>query len=216
MDHWGNQMFVTPGVVVDGELVTTNLVDINLGIRILLGSSYYDDWAGKETLVSHDPLGNPVHPRLPWNQHPIPQPQRRDFDDKYSWVMSPRWFDGSDHLALDTGGGPLARLWSTALSGLVAIGYVKATGTSVQITLPRTALKPEVSFEWKVPQWSNTIERNRARTYFQAYAAACALYFAEKSLAEVRAGHTKTWEKFEVPDDGIGCGFTDAVRGVLS
>ena len=25
-----------------GELVTTNLVDINLGIRILLGSSYYE------------------------------------------------------------------------------------------------------------------------------------------------------------------------------
>ena len=44
MDDWGNEMFVTPGVVVDGELVTTNLVDINLGIRILLGSSYYDDW----------------------------------------------------------------------------------------------------------------------------------------------------------------------------
>ena len=34
----------TPGIVVDGELVTTNLVDINLGIRILLGSSYYEDW----------------------------------------------------------------------------------------------------------------------------------------------------------------------------
>ena len=31
MDDWGNEMFVTPGVVVDGELVTTNLVDINLG-----------------------------------------------------------------------------------------------------------------------------------------------------------------------------------------
>ena len=35
-------------------------------------------------------------------------------------------------------------------------------------------------------------------------------------VAEVRAGHTKTWEKFEVPDEGIGCGFTEAVRGVLS
>ena len=36
----------------------------------------------------------------------IPEPQKRDFDGKYSWVMSPRWFDGNDHLALDTGGGP--------------------------------------------------------------------------------------------------------------
>src|SRR5579859_3709232 len=216
MTEWGRAMGVTPGIVVDGNLVTNDLVNINLGIRILLGSSYYDSWEGQEMFVNRDPLGNPVDRNHPWNQHTIPQPQKRDFDDKYSWVMSPRWFDGTDHLALDTGGGPLARLWSTALSGLVDIGYVKATGTSVQINLPRTLLKPEVSFEWKVPQWSNTIERNRARTYFQAYAAACALYFAEKSLAEVRAGHTKTWEKFEVPDEGIGCGFTEAVRGVLS
>ena len=63
MDDWGNEMFVTPGVVVDGELVTTNLVDINLGIRILLGSSYYEDWTGEETFVEKDPLGNPVDRR---------------------------------------------------------------------------------------------------------------------------------------------------------
>jgi hydrogenase large subunit len=167
--------------------------------------------------VKTDPLGNPVDRRHPWNQHTNPRPQKRDFDSNYSWVMSPRWFDGKDHLSLDTGGGPLARLWATALAGLVDIGYVKATGNSVQINLPKTALKGPVSFEWKVPQYgSNTIERNRARTYFQAYAAACALHFAEKALVEIRAGRTKTWEKFTVPDEGIGCGFTEAVRGVLS
>ena len=44
MERWGRDMFVTPGVIIDGKLVTTSLVDINLGIRILLGSSYYDDW----------------------------------------------------------------------------------------------------------------------------------------------------------------------------
>jgi hydrogenase large subunit len=88
------------------------------------------------------------------------------------------------------------------LSGLVDIGYVKATGHSVQINLPRTALKPEVALEWQIPEWSNAIERNRARTYYQAYAAACALHFAEKALEEVRAGHTKTWEQFTVPDEG--------------
>ena len=44
MTQWGRAMYVTPGVVVDGKLVTTDLVDINLNIRILLGSSYYDDW----------------------------------------------------------------------------------------------------------------------------------------------------------------------------
>src|SRR6202522_3607812 len=44
MADWGRKMFVTPGVVVDGKLVTNSLVDINLNIRILLGSSYYDGW----------------------------------------------------------------------------------------------------------------------------------------------------------------------------
>src|SRR3712207_7709828 len=38
MADWGRAAYVTPGIVVDGELVTTSLVDINLGIRILLGS----------------------------------------------------------------------------------------------------------------------------------------------------------------------------------
>ncbi|MFG3171253.1 nickel-dependent hydrogenase large subunit [Streptomyces sp. NPDC048200] len=216
MEDWGRRMFVTPGVIVDGKLVTNSLVDINLGIRILLGSSYYEDWAGMGKFVERDPLGNPVDERHPWNQHTIPAPQKRDFDDKYSWVMSPRWFDGKDHLALDTGGGPIARLWSTALSGLVDIGYVKATGHSVQINLPRTMTKPEMALEWKIPQWSNALERNRARTYFQAYAAAAALYFAEQAMEEIRAGRTQTWEKFDVPDESIGCGFTEAVRGVLS
>jgi hydrogenase large subunit len=216
MTEWGRKMFVSPGIVVDGTLVTNDLVKINLGIRILLGHSFYEDWAGQEMFVTKDPLGNPVDQRHPWNQHTIPKPQKRDFDGKYTWVMSPRWFDGKDHLALDTGGGPIARLWSTALSGLVNNDYVKATGNSVQIHLPKSATKGPVDFEWKIPKWSNTIERDRARTYFQAYAAACALHFTQKAMAEIRAGHTKTWEQFKVPDEGIGCGFTEAVRGVLS
>ncbi|MDT4939700.1 MAG: hydrogenase large subunit [Pseudonocardiales bacterium] len=219
MANWGRGMFVTPGVVVDGNLVTNNLVDINLGMRILLGHSFYDDWegSGNEVFVKNDPLGNPVDIRHPWNQHTLPHPQKRDFAKQYSWTMSPRWFDGTDHLALDTGGGPLARLWSTALSGLVDIGgHVKATGHSIKFELPRSALKPAASYEWHIPRWSNALERNRARTYFQLYAACAALHFVEMGLAEVRAGRTETWTPFTVPDEAISVGFTEAVRGVLS
>ncbi len=216
MTNWGRKMFVTPGVVVDGKLVTNDLVQINLGIRILLGHSFYDDWDNERTFVPNDPLGNPVDRRHPWNMHTKPTPKKRDFKGQYSWVMSPRWFDGKDYLALDTGGGPLARLWSTALSGLVDIGYVKATGNSVRIELPKSALSGPVSFEWKIPKWSNTIERNRARSYFQAYAAAAALHFLDKAFEELRGGRTRSWEPFTVPKEAIGCGFTEAVRGVLS
>jgi hydrogenase large subunit len=216
MSNWGDAMFVTPGVVVDGKLVTHDLTKINLGIRILLGHSFYDDWANAETFVRTDPLGNPVDQRHPWNQTTIPRPQKRNFDGPYSWTMSPRWFDGKDHLALDTGGGPIARLWATALAGIVDIGYVKATGSSVKMYLPKTAMKPEAEYEWKIPKWSNAIERDRARTYFQVYAAACAYHFIEKALGELHAGRTKTWNEFTVPEEAIGCGFHEAVRGVLS
>lgn len=219
MNEWGNRMFVTPGVVVDGELVTTNLVDINLGLRILLGSSYYQDWADNGSMfVDKDPLGNVVDKRHPWNQTTIPKPQKRDFNDHYTWVMSPRWLDKrtGDHLALDTGGGPIARLWATALAGKVDLGYIKATGRSVIINLPKSATRGETQFEWKVPKWSNAIERDRARTYFQAYAAAVALHCLDKAFAQVQAGHTQTWTDFEVPNQAIGCGFHEAVRGVLS
>jgi hydrogenase large subunit len=220
MSDWGRRMFVTPGVVIDGKLITADLVDINLGIRIMLASSFYDDWQDGETFVKNDPLGNPVDQRHPWNQTTTPHPQKRNLEPggKYTWVMSPRWHDrkGGQTYALDTGGGALARFWATALAGTVDIGYVKATGTSVKINLPKTANLPEVEFEWKIPKWSNTIERDRARTYFQAYCAAAALYFLEQAKKELFAGRTKTATEFKVPEQAIGCGFHEAVRGVLS
>jgi hydrogenase large subunit len=132
--------------------------------------------------------------------------------------MSPRWQEprSGEMLALDTGGGPLARLWATALAGTVDMGYVQATGSSVKIYLPKTVNLPEVEFEWKIPKWSNTLERDRARTYFQAYAAAAALYFIDKAMTEVHAGRLQTSSEYKVPQDAIGCGFHEAVRGVLS
>jgi hydrogenase large subunit len=218
MTDWGRKMSVTPGIVLDGELITTDLVEINLGMRILLGSSFYDDWQDQSTFVQSDPLGNPVDQRHPWNQTTLPRPQKRDFAGKYTWVMSPRWFDKRSRslLALDTGGGPLARLWVTALAESVDFGLVRATGAGVEINLPRTANLPDARLEWKIPRWANTLERNRARTYFQAYAAAAALHFAEQGLREVYAGRTTTWAEFAVPDEAIACGFHEAVRGALS
>jgi hydrogenase large subunit len=219
MTKWGRGMFVTPGIIIDGELVTTDLVEINLGIRILLGNSFYEDWVNGESFVSKDPLGNPVDPRHPWNQTTIPKPRKRDLEKgPYSWVMSPRWYHEKtrEHLALDTGGGPLARLWVTALANLVKTPYVQATGSSVRIQLPKTASSGEMELEWKIPQWSNTIERDRARAYFIAYAAAMAMWFVEKAMDRINHGDLRTFQEFKVPDEAIGCGFHEAVRGVLS
>jgi hydrogenase large subunit len=219
MTQWGRAMYVTPGIVLDDKLLTTDLVEINLGIRILLGNSFYDDWVDEETFVEKDPLGNPVDKRHPWNQTTIPRPQKRKLEGgPYSWVMSPRWFDKrtGDHLALDTGGGALARLWVTALAGIVDTPYVKSTGRSVNIHLPRSAGMPAMDFEWKVPAWANTLERDRARIYFVGYAAAMALFFVEQAMERINRGDLKVFEPFEMPDEAIGCGFHEAVRGVLS
>ena len=43
-----------------------------------------------------------------------------------------------------------------------------------------------------------------------------ALYCCEQALKLVHAGKTETFTPFKVPDEAIGCGFHEAVRGVLS
>ena len=160
MTEWGRAMYVTPGVVVDGKLVTNDLVDINLGIRILLGSSYYDDWEDQEMFVTHDPLGNPVDRRHPWNQHTIPQAaearlrRQVQLGDVAALVRrhrppAARHRRRPDRAAVvDGAGGPGGH------------GYVKATGNSVKINLPKTALKPEVDVRVEDPAVD---EHHRAR-----------------------------------------------------
>ncbi len=218
MTDWGRHRYVTPGVVIDGELISTDLVEINLMIRILLGSAYFEDWEGERTFVTHDPLGNPVDKHHPWNKTTIPKPQARDFLDKYSWVVSPRIYDErtGTYVACDTGGGPFARQWVTAKAGLVDFGFAKATGESILMVLPRTANHPETELEWKIPPWSNAIERDRARTYHQAYSALVALHCLNRARAEIKAGRTKSWNDFKVPDHAVSVGFHEAARGVLS
>jgi len=218
MTDWGRKRYITPGVAINGELISTDLVEINLMIRILLGSSYFDGWEAEPTFVTHDPLGNPVDKNHPWNKQTLPKPQKRDWADKYSWVVSPRIYDKrtDTHVCCDTGGGPFARQWCTAKAGIVDYGYLKATGHSIQMVLPKSASLPEMELEWKVPEKSNAIERDRARSYHQAYSALVGLHCLERALKEVRAGRTKSWKEFKVPEEAVSCGFHEAARGVLS
>ena len=133
--------------------------------------------------------------------------------------MSPRWFDKrtGDHLALDTGGGPLARLWTTALAGLVDTPYVKATGKSVKINLPKTAPLardrarvegPAVGEHARAQPGAHVLHRLRGGDGAVLRGAG-----AERACT---AATSKVFQDFEVPDEAIGCGFHEAVRGVLS
>ena len=201
MTEWGRKRYITPGVAIDGELISTDLVEINLMIRILLGSSYFDSWENEPTFVDSDPLGNPVDKNHPWNKVTLPRPQKRDFTDKYTWVVSPRIYDKrtDTHVCCDTGGGPFARQWCTAKAGLVDFGYAKATGHSIQMVLPRSPNMPEMELEWNVPEKSNAIERDRARTYHQAYAALIALHCLERAMKEVQGRPDQELEQLQGP-----------------
>ena len=163
MTEWGRKRYITPGIAINGELITTDLVEINLAIRILLGSSYFDGWENERTFVTQDPLGNPVDKNHPWNKVTLPKPQKRDFTDKYTWVVSPRIYDKrtDTHVCCDTGGGPFARQWCTAKAGLVDFGYVKATGDSIQMVLPRSA---EHARDGARVEGPGEVERDRARS----------------------------------------------------
>ena len=131
--------------------------------------------------------------------------------------MSPRWFDGKDHLALDTGGGPIARLWSTALSGLVDIGYVKATGHSVVINLPSTH-----------DQARGHASSGRSRSGATRWSATAPAPTSRRTRPPSRCtSPRRRWRRCgpDAPRPGrrsrcptrpSAVGFTEAVRGVLS
>ena len=181
MAEWGRAMYVTPGVVVDGKLVTNSLVDINLGIRILLGSSYYDDWEDQEMFVRPGPAREPGRPAPPVEPAHEPAPAEARLHRQVQLghvtpVVRRHRPPGARHRRR-TDRPPVVHRAVRPGQHRRAQGH---RHTAWRSTFPKTALKPEVTFEWKIPQWSNTIERNRARTYFQAYAAAAALHFARE------------------------------------
>ena len=183
MTNWGRAMFVTPGVVVDGKLVTTDLVDINLNIRILLGSSYYDEWKNQRNVRQDRSAGQSG------GQEPSLEP---DHDPAAAEARLRRQVHLGDVAALvrqadrrSSGAGHRRRPDRPPVGdGAGRTGghrLHQGDRHSVKMYLPKTTSLPEVEFEWKIPKWSNAIERDRARTYFQVYAACCALHFMEKA-----------------------------------
>ena len=219
MTEWGRQRFVTPGLVFKGELITTDLVEINLAIRILLGSSYFDDWSAEETFVTAGPAGQPGRQAPPVEQGHAAQAAGARLRRQVLVGRVAAHVRRAQRHATSPATPAAARSpasGSPRRPGLVDLGYLKATGESIKMVLPKTGFMPEMELEWKIPQWSNAIERQRARTYHQAYSALVALHYLEKAQVEIRAGRTKSWADFTVPEATISVGFHEAARGVLS
>jgi hydrogenase large subunit len=214
MDEWGVAREVTPGVVIDGELVTNRLTEIHLGVQEFVTHSFYEEWDGKE--VEKDPLGNEVSARHPWNKDTRPKPAKIDWNSKYSWVTAPRWvYKGKVHVVE---AGPIARMWTTAASRKVE----GSTGSSLKFALPKTnlprltqALNDELELEWKIPDRVNVIERLRARIYYLAYMTAVAYSEILKVLDYLKKGKLEVFREFERPKWSLGVGLTEAGRGAL-
>jgi hydrogenase large subunit len=218
MKDWGEKRKVTPGVVIDGKLVTTDLLEINLGIREFVTHSYYDEWVERD--VPTDPLKNEIPKDHPLNKETRPKPgPAKIWDGKYSWCTAPRWHDWKGRI--DGGvytleAGAIARLWVTAAARKVP----ESTGKSLRFTLPKASIADfriadEVTLEWEIPAKVNTMERVRARAYFHSYSAYVAYNLLLAALEMVKKGEVRVWNPYKRPKEGIGVGLTEAFRGAL-
>jgi hydrogenase large subunit len=213
-DDWGRRRWAPPGVIVDGELVTTSMHRLNMGIEEFVEHSFYEDWTegdGNGHRFHTDPVGNPLSPYHPWNKETIPRPTGTNWKEKYSWSTSPRW----DRLAMEAG--PYSRIWAAALSEDYGHGrYIEPTGASLKLDIPQAAL-PGGVVEWKVPETWGAFERNRGRAFSILYSAIIAYENLLIGLDLMRKGETAISVDYKVPKDfRMGAGFWGAGRGYLT
>ena len=210
LDEWALRRAIPPGIILDGELRTTSLRTLNLGLEEFVDHSFYEHWSS-HTLPT-DPAGGPLSPFHPWNKETKPKPSGRDWKERYSWATAPRW----DRQVIEAG--PIARNWLLALAGRAELWQdrVQPTGDAVEFTLPQGAELPEMRFRWRVPQRLNTIERNRARAYHLGITWLEIVLECERALVLYGHGERRVWTRSSIPDEGVGAGFWEAARGALA
>lgn len=209
-DKWGEARWSTPGVLVDGEIVTTKLTELNAGIEEFVEHSYYEKWDGHK--YKEDPNGMPLSPNHPWNKETIPKPGKQSWKDRYSWDTSPTW----DRMPMEAGA--YTRMYMTAKAQKApASDFLENTGHSMKIHVPKHFL-PAKTLEWHIPKHWNAFERNRARAYCIGYSAMVAMDNWLMAMDLLKKGDTKVSTPFEIPKKGthIGFGAWGAGRGFLT
>jgi len=217
-DDWGRKRWAPPGVLVDGELVTTSLQMLNAGVEEFVEHSFYEEWTGNGNgngnyKFKTDPAGNPLSPYHPWNKETIPKPGGTNWKEKYSWSTAPRW----DRQAMETGA--YSRIWAAAMTPQYRDSrFIHPTGHSLQIDLPKAGLNND-PIEWKIPETWGAFERNRARAYCILYTSAIAYDNLMIAYDLIRKGgpDAKTSTPYKVPKDfRTGVGLWSAGRGYLT
>jgi hydrogenase large subunit len=178
------------GVIVDGELVTTKLQNINLGFEEFVDHSFYEAWSGHR--FKTDPLDAPSA-RSTLEQGNQTTAAGAKLAGKYTWSTSPRW----DRQFMDAE--CTARMWTTAMAQkLPENPYILPTGNSLRMVLPAGRL-PEMELEWHIPDEWNAFERNRGRAYCVAYTALVALNIWQQGMDLMKSGQTAVSTQFEIP-----------------
>jgi hydrogenase large subunit len=216
MSKWGEKRMVPPGIVLGGKLITSDLVEMQVGVQETVTHSYYEDTVKAE--IPKDPLGNPLTKDHPWNESTKPAPgPEKNWSGKYTWAKTPRWLDwknrvdGKTHVLTAN---PIARMYVAAISKKTP----ESTGSSVKFTLPAGTVAGyrvpgEVTVEWRLPKVNNSLERVRARAYFHAYSCYLAYKTLGVALDQLKKGNTKVWNEYKRPKDGVGVGMTEGMRG---
>ncbi len=176
---WGEKRWSTPGAIVDGKLMTTHLVDLNIGLEEFVDRSFYKPWS--DYPFQTDPLGNPLSPNHPWNKTIIPQPGSEQGQERYSWGFTPTW----DRHTFEVGA--YARMYLSALAQQL----------------------PELRAEWRIPAQWNAFERNRARSYAIAFNLMVTIENIERTKAMLAQGEHQVAVPMTIPEAGrhFGAGF---------
>ncbi len=214
-DDWGEKRWSTPGAIIDGELVTTRLTDLNMGWEEFVEHSYYDEWSGDR--YPTDPNGNPLSPYHSWNKRTLPKPQEKNWKDKYTWATAPRW----DRKVVEAGA--YVRLFTTAMAQKQpANDFIEATGHGLRMRIPK-GNSPETEVEWRVPETWNAFERNRGRAYHYVFSQLVGMANLLEAYRLFAKGDTKVaavapgdLDKHMPKEETRGVGFWGAGRGWLT
>ena len=210
-DEWGNARLATPGVIIDGELITTNLTEIDVGLEEFVDHSFYEDWTDEAVPFETSPIGDVLSPYHPWNKTTRPRPDGTSWRERYTWGTAPRW----DRQTMECC--PHARLWTTALAEKVENPFITPTGDGIEFELPEASL-PAMTMRWDVPDRLNAAERLRGKAYaLSHHALVCYTGFIE-TLELLKAGEDQVHTPFSIPKSGVhrGVGFWEAGRGYLT
>ncbi len=242
MDDNAKKRLLPAGVVYKGQLIHNSYAKYQASIVEYVDRAFYKDWAGKvkdlpwyaelEKTGFKDPLGNPLAggkadmvPYHPWLKVTIPNPTKRDWNGKYTWVTHVRMIIHGEIVPFEVG--PYARLLVASKQAFKHTGpgvEVSSDGNgTLKVALPR-ACTPELpssvcepmEFTWKVPGFSSTIYRLWARAFNILIDVAASWINAVKATQLVKAGRIETSRPWKQPARiTFGVGFIEAPRGTV-